>query len=253
MKHSDLTEGNIWKHIYSIALPAVFGQIFNMLYNWVDAYWGGKLGTDALSAFGVTFPIFLFAIAVGQGIAFGGMVLISNALGEKNISVSKHYMKQTVLLSITVGVILCLITIIFSKSLIIFWGVQGRALELSVSYIQILAIGIPFLLVFFGINTSLISQGNTKFMRNILIMNFMVNLGLDPLLMYGFTLGNIIIIPSMGIQGIAMATVLVQMLGAILAWIKIQNMESTKWKKGDSNIPQISSGIQIIKYGLPTF
>lgn len=251
-RKSDLTQGSIWKHILRIATPAILGQIFSSLYNWVDTFWGGRISTDALAAFSLSFPPFLLAIAAGQCFAGGGMVLVSNALGAKETTHAKSYLKQTVLSSALGGVVIMCLVLLFGKEMLMVLGAKDQVLRYSVEYLSILSIGMPFMMIFFALNIGFVSQGNTKFMRNILIMNTLINLGLDPLFLYGWKIGAITIIPAMGVKGIALATVIVQIIGVIIAWKKIQENSITKWenKKIVLELPIIK---QILILGMPTF
>lgn len=257
-KKSDLTQGNIWKHIFTIATPAIVGNLFNSLYNWIDTFWGGKISIDALAAFSMTFPVFLLAIAVGQCFGAGGMVLVSNSLGAKKVSEARYYMKQVVLNAGFAGLSIMIITLTLGKYMLILLGAKDQVLIYGLQYLNTLAFGMPFLMLFFALNISLTSQGNTRFMRNVLIMNTFINLGLDPLLMYGVNFGGIQIIPKLGITGIALATVFVQFLGVIIAWNKIQSDKITHWKSEHSNtieFPKFDwhATKNIIRYGTPTF
>lgn len=249
---TDLTQGNIWHHIYRIATPVIWGQIFNSLYNWIDTYWGGKISSETLAAFSITFPIFLVSIAMGQCIAGGSMVLVSNAFGAKETDKAKHYLKQAVLLSIVIGAVMLIVILLLGKTLLSLLGAEGVVLQNGIDYLYVLAFGFPFLMIYFALNTGLIAQGNTKFMRNVLILNAGINFLLDPLFLYGFDIGGVTIIPAMGIKGIALATVLVQILGAVIAWYKIQSLESTRWIKGDSLKIERKTAGSILKYGLPS-
>lgn len=180
------------------------------------------------------------------------MVLISNALGEKDEEASKEYLAQASMFSFCIGVLVTLLVISFDRYLLLFLGAEGQVLEYGEQYIGTLSLGFPFLILLFTLNSGFTSRGNTKFIRNIYIMNVCINLVLDPLLLYGFSLGNTQIIPAMGIRGIAVATVLVQALGAILAFIKAVHDRDLPNRLNQYR-PSLQCFKRIIHYGLPSF
>lgn len=253
ISQSNLTQGNIWRHIINIASPVMIGYIFNTFYNWIDTFWGSKISTEALSSFSISFPVFLFVIAIGRGIASGGIVLISNALGYKNYKEAKKYLFHTVLSGFLAGLLLTSIVLLLSKSIVTLFGATGNTHMYSVQYLTILSLGFPFLLMFSALNAEFISRGNTKFMRNVFILNAVINFGLDPLLLYGCKIGNSTIIPEMGIGGIALATVFVHLLGFFLALKKIQHNPISRLNIYLFSKIEWYTIFKIIKYGLPLF
>ncbi len=248
----DLSNGDILSSIKIIALPAMLGQFFNSMYNWIDTFWGGKISADALSAFAASFPIFLLSLALGQLCSGGAMVLISNALGEKREQDSKDYLAQASVLSLVIGVVTVVVIQIVCEPLLAFQGASGQVLTYAVQYTRILLYGFPFLMLTFTLNSGLTSRGNTKFMRNIFIMNVCINMLMDPLLLYGLSFGGVQIIPAMGIGGIALATVIVQVLGAVIL-LKKCFQDDMLPRSISCFAPRIQCYRSIIVYGLPSF
>ena len=252
IKNLDLSSGDIISSIKVIAVPAMLGQFFHSMYNWIDTFWGGKISSEALSAFAAVFPIFLLSLALGQLFAGGSMVLISNALGEKKVQYSKDYLAQALILSIVVGIIIVACIQIFGRHLLILQGAHGQVLAYALDYIKILSFGFPFLMITFILNSGLTSRGNTKFMRNIFIMNVSINMFLDPLLLYGISFGDIQFIPPMGIAGIALATVIVNILGATIFYIKCYKDDILP-RMISCYAPRLKYYKEITIFGLPSF
>ncbi len=248
----NLTNGSILKHMIHIATPAMWGLFFGSLYNWIDTFWGGKISTDALAAFSLSFPIFLASIGVKQCIFSGSMVIISNSLGANEKEKAQYYLEKAVILGFFVGIIAMIGIWITARPLLRLLGGQGEVLELAWDYLKILAISIPFMISAEALNSGLISRGNTRFQRNLYIMNAFINLGLNPLLLYGVSFGNITIIPSMGIQGIALATVIIYALGAILILRKILRNHNIRTDSLRRYTITVKDSASILYYGLPS-
>lgn len=250
---SDLTQGNIRGHMLRIALPSMTGYIFNSLYNWIATFWGGKISTAALAALSATFPVFLISIAIGQCMFTGALIIISNALGAKDDARARHYAEQAVGLSVILGVVSAVVLAASARPILVLLGAEGNTLELSLQYITTVSWGIPFQVFAMTCVAALISRGDTKFQRNVFILNAFLNVWLTPLFMYGIRIGGVSIIPKMGMHGIALATVIVQVLGAALIFRKVVSQNFIRVDSIRRFFINFSSGARIVFYGLPTF
>lgn len=202
---TDLTQGSISRHFLRIGIPASTGLLFNTLYNVTDTWYGGKISTDALAGLSLSFPAFLIILALGGGIGTASVVLISNAIGAKKHEKTLLYFTQSLFLGSILAVLLLGFRQLYVRPLFALMGATGGAMDMAVAYMEMIILGIPFFLLNNILNSMLNARGNTKSYRNVLIAGFFINLGLDPLFLYGFG-----IIPAMGIGGVALATVLVQ-------------------------------------------
>jgi putative MATE family efflux protein len=208
--HMNLIEDPIPKLIKDIAVPASVGFFFNTMYNVVDIYYVGMLSTEMVAALSLTFPMFFIILAFGIGIGQGATALIANAMGENNQNRVMILAIQSFSFTILMALIISIIGIMLAPTLLGILGATDTYLDYALSYINIVYLGSVFLLVQFTINASLNAKGDTKTFRNVLIVSFVLNLGLDPWLMFG-GLG----IPAMGIKGVAVATVIIQALGSV--------------------------------------
>lgn len=205
----DLVNDPIPKLVRHIAVPASIGFFFNTMYNIVDTYFAGRISTDALAAMAASFPIFFIIIALGSGIGQGTTALIANALGENKTEKGHHYTLQSVSFGIGTAFILTLLGLWSAPYLFRFLGAEERYLDLSLAYMNVVLLGTVAFLLQSILNSTLNALGDTKTFRNVLIAGFLMNCFLDPCFMYGW-LG----LPAMGIRGLAVATVLIQILGS---------------------------------------
>ncbi len=233
---TDLTEGNISKHIKTIAIPASIGFFFNTMFNVVDTYFGGKLGDDALAGLSASFPAFFIIIASSTGIATATTALVANHLGKKDEVKAKEYYTQGIFMGIVSAVILTIIGLVFARPLLGIMNLPVTVLDFATDYLDIIFLGTIFFILASILNSYLNAQGNTRIFRNLLIIAFFLNVILDPWFMYG-GFG----VPAMGIQGIALATVFTQIIECLylLYYLKTHNILSGNIRKFTINLSYI--------------
>lgn len=203
---------------WRIALPASVGMFFNTMFNFVDTYCAGLLGTDALAALSVSFPLFFMMIAVGSGLSQGATALIANAIGKTRLTEARHIFAQSLVFALVAGLILSVLGLWTAPALFRKLGADGVYLEQTLRYMNVIFIGAPFFVLSMAVNAGLSSQGETRPYRNVLIAGFFANSMLNPLLMWGTPLS-----PPMGVGGIALATVLVQIGSCVYLWKKVRS------------------------------
>ncbi len=219
-KKSDLTQGNIL-HLYAhIGVPASLGFIFNTFYNITDTWYGGQISSSALAGLSLSFPAFFSILALGMGIGTASVVLISNAIGAKKNKDVVLYFTQSLLLAAILSIVLFSFRNLYVVPLFKLMGASGESLDMAAGYMKTILSGVPFFILNNTLNSMLNARGDTKSYRNVLIAGFFINLVLDPLFLYGFW-----IIPPMGISGIALATVLVQVMAFFYLLRQISKIE----------------------------
>jgi len=203
----DLVSDPIPKLVRQIAIPASIGMIFNTMYNIVDTYFGQFLATEGLAALSLSFPLFFVIIAAGSGIATGATALISNALGAGDTERAAQYQVQAISFGILASAVLAIVGLLVAPAAYRFMGARGAVLDLGMQYMRVILMGTGFFLLNAIVNAGLTSRGDTRSYRNVLFIGMILNIGLDPLFLFGFApLG----IPAMGAAGIALATVVIQ-------------------------------------------
>ena len=195
--------------IRGIAVPAGVGLLFQTLFNVVDSFWAGFISTAALTALGAAFPVFFMIIVLSVGIGAAAQALIANRLGADDEEGARRLLGQALFLTLVAGLLIALYGLTAADPLLRFLGTSGASLEAGRAYVvPILLFGVVFLLNQ-GLNGWLTAQGDSKSYRNALALGCVLNIGLDPLFMFGVpALG----IPGMGVAGIAIATILIQFM-----------------------------------------
>ena len=246
MNNNGLTDKPIPGLVRKIAIPASIGFFFNTMYNVVDTYYAGFISTQAIAALSVSFPVFFIIIALGSGVSTGATALIANALGEGSKKKATLYSTQAISFGILLSIVLTIIGLIISPPLFRLLGATGNYLTISLQYIYVIFFGTVFFISTYILNAPLQAQGDTKTLRNILVIGFFLNLILDPWFIYG-GFG----VPAMGIAGVALATVLIQLFSTVYILIKVLKTGILTRECYSQLIPRKQEFIDIAKQGLP--
>ncbi len=242
----DLVNEPIPKLIRQIAVPASVGFFFNTMYNVVDTYFAGLISTEGLAALSLSFPIFFILIAVGTGVSQGATALISNSLGADKEDEAFLYFFQSISFGILLAIVLTIIGLVITPSLFELLGAKDSYLKLCTDYMNTILLGTVFILLQSIINAALNAQGNTKTFRNVLIVGFLLNLVLDPWFMFG-GFG----VPAMGIKGLALATIVVQLIGGAYLIVAVTKSKLWKGMHWEELIPKKKHFADIARQGFP--
>jgi putative MATE family efflux protein len=194
-----------------MAIPASVGMFFNTMYNFVDTYCAGQISTNAQAALSMSFPIFFLILSAGSGLQQGATALMANALGAGDPSRARSILAQVISLSCIVGIILSIIGYFAAPALFRYLGAEGNYLHTALQYMNVIMAGGAFFILQMTLNSALNAQGDTKLYRNLLIGCFFANCLLNPWFMHGW-LG----FPAMGVAGIALATVVIQVVSCVI-------------------------------------
>lgn len=242
----DITKDPIPELIRKIAVPASVGFFFSTMYNVVDTWCAKLISTDAQAALALSFPIFFIIIAMGTGISQGATALISNALGEKDHQRAQLFSLQSMSFGALFSVFLTVFGLWATPWMFRFLGAEGDYLTVAVAYMNVILLGTVFFLLQSILNSSLNSQGDTKSFRNVLIIGFLLNVALDPWFLFG-GYG----LPAMGIRGIALATVVIQVFGCVYLVVKLARTDLWHGFRPRCFIPQVKVFREIAGQGFP--
>ena len=215
-----LTTDPIPQLIWRIALPMSVGMFFNTMFNVVDTLCAGWLGTESLAALSLSFPLYFVVFAIGSGISQGTTALLANALGAGDAAEARRVFAQSLLFVTAAGVLLSIVGWLTAPWLFRLLGAEGSYLSTVLDFMNVILAGSVFFLLPMILNSALSAHGTTWVYRNFLIVGFIANIVLNPVLMWGWT-G----LPALGVSGIALATVLVQMGGGIFLWSHVKKAD----------------------------
>ena len=249
MTHShDLTTGPLALHYRKLAVPAAIGMVFSTLYNVVDVFFAGLIGTDAQAGLAISFQAFFIFVTVGFGLSAAMTALVGNAIGAKNDHDASLVATQGVGFAIVASGLLMAAAYFIGPHLLSFISTEGAYRDAGAAYFTILLLSLPAFVIGYGLNGLLQAQGDTVSMQYALIGAFFANIGLNPLMMFG--------IPGvwngLGFDGIAAATVISQTGVMIFIGIRLSRSSILAQKTIANILPNLVVYRQILAQLLPT-
>lgn len=208
MKRIDFENGTITQNILGAALPMLVAQILNLLYNVVDRIYIARIpqvGTTALGAVGLCFPLIVIISAFANLFGSGGAPLFSIERGQKQTERALHVMDTAFTMLCAGGAVLMGLGLAFAWPLLTVFGASADAMTYALPYLQIYLIGTLPSMIAVGMNPFINAQGYSTVGMLSVAIGAVANLLLDPLFI--FALG-------FGVRGAAIATVLSQCLSA---------------------------------------
>ncbi len=207
----DLGKGSIPRLIVSLAVPAVISQLVNMLYNIVDRMYIGHMpdeGVLALTGLGLCFPIIMLVSAFSALFGMGGAPLAAIEMGKGNTQKAERIMGNCTLCLGIVAVILTVGLLMYGRPILFLFGASDQTIDYALQYLNIYAAGTIFVQIALGLNMFISTQGFAKYSMMTVVIGAVINIVLDPILIYGL---------DMGVRGAAYATVISQAVSAF--WV----------------------------------
>ena len=208
MKRIDFDNGKITTNIFQAALPMLVAQILSLLYNIVDRIYIARIpdiGTTALGAVGLCFPIIVIITAFSNLFGSGGAPLFSIERGRGDKKRAGMIMNTSFFMLTVCAIVLMCIGFLFARPILVLFGASKNALIYAYPYIMIYLIGTFPSMIITGMNPFINAQGYAITGMYSVVIGAIANIILDPLFIFAFHLG---------ICGAAIATVLSQCLSA---------------------------------------
>ncbi len=243
---TNLEKGKISSLLFKLSLPAIIAQIVNVLYNMVDRIFIGRLpsGDIAMAGVGIAFPIILIVSAFSALIGSGGAPLCSIKMGEKDNDGAEKIMSNSFSMLIIIGIILTVIFLIFKEPILWAFGASEATIGYAEDYLTIYLIGTVFVQIALGMNPFINTQGFAKMGMYTVMIGAAINIVLDPIFIFVF---------SMGVKGAALATIIAQMVSALwVLWFLFGKKSILKLKK-NYLIPKFNIVISILGLGVSPF
>lgn len=211
----NLTEGGILKPLVYLSLPIVITNLLQTAYNLADTFWLGRYSTDALAAISFGFPMVFLLISLGMGLSVAGSVLVAQHTGAEETRKAEYAASQTVTFAFVGSLLLGLLSYPFIRPFLDFLGASPDVLPGATAYMQVLALGLPFMFGFFVFISLMRGAGDTITPMLVMLGTVILNVVLDPFLINGWDVGPIAV-PELGIQGAAVATVFSRSLAMVV-------------------------------------
>ena len=233
----------IGKLLFKKAAPTVLIQLITVIYNTADTYFVAKIDTGASAAVGVVFSLMAIIQATGGSIGMGATSLISPMLGQKRVDDASTVGTSAALMSVIAGALIGALGLVFLRPLVSLIGARGEVIPYAEDYARFILIGAPFMTTAFVLNSVLRSEGQAVYSMIAMISGGILNLFIDPLLIFGF---------GMGIAGAALATMISQMTSFfIMAIIFLRDRSIVRLRpKYIGKKPSVY--LHIVRMGVPT-
>ena len=232
----DMGTGSVKKLMLKMAVPALVGQVVNLLYNIVDRIYIGHLpevGGTALTGVGLFTPILMLLTAFAMLAGAGGAPRAAIAMGKGDKEAAEKIMGNCFTVLMILAVVLTSVLYFAAPTLLRLFGASDATLPYAVTYGRIYILGSVFVLTVMGMNTFITTQGFAQISMFTTVIGAVINIVLDPILMFGL---------KMGVAGAAVATVLSQAVSAL--WIlKFLTGKKTILRLKASNLKLVPSVI----------
>lgn len=203
-----MEDDNIGKVIWQFAIPGIIASLISAIYNIVDTGFIGMLNdTLAMAAVSVVFPLFILINAIGQLIGVGSSSYIARLLGAKDKNSADEVASTAIIASIAIGIIFTILTLVFLEPILKMLGATKNVMPYAIEYAKPIAIGASLPIVMPTLANIIRAEGNTKLSAIAVALGAIINIVLDPILMFNF---------NMGVVGASIATVFSQFISVIL-------------------------------------
>ncbi len=206
----DILKGDLKKTILILSLPIMISNLLQSTYNITDTFWVGRLGSYAIAAVTVSFPIVFLIISISMGIAVGSSILIAHAVGkafetkkESDKNKVDVIVTQTFVVLFFVLSVVSILGFVFTPNIVSLLSSDIHVYKSAVIYLKTIFIGLLFMIPYYVFEAALRAIGNTKTPMKFVFISVLINVILDPLMIFG--IGPF---PEMGVFGAALATVI---------------------------------------------
>ena len=206
-KYRMMTEAPIPGLIGKLAVPTIISMLVTSFYNMADTFFVGRIGTSATAAVGVAFPVMSIIQALGFFCGHGSGNSISRKLGAQKNDAAEELAATGFFGGLLLGALVLIFGLLFLTPLSRILGSTDTILPYTKEYLSIILIGAPWMTAQFVLNNQIRFQGNAFYAMIGVGTGAILNIVLDPILIFGF---------QMGIAGAAAATVISQLISFCL-------------------------------------
>lgn len=243
MKNDYLITENPLKALIVFAIPMIIGNLFQQAYTMADSAIVGRLvGEKALAAVGAAYSLTNIFICVAIGGGMGASVIVSQYFGHGNYGKLKKTVYTALVTFLVISVMLGVIGLAFSKNIMIAMNTPVEVLDMSVTYLQIYFLGLPFLFMYNVLSSMFNALGKSRIPLYFLIFSSVFNIVLDWVFVADFALD---------VAGVAWATLIAQGVSALGSFTVLRK-ELKKLEGASDGIFEAEELLPMAKIALPS-
>lgn len=242
--HVDMTRGRPWEKIVAFTVPMLIGNIAQQLYNTVDSIVVGKyVGDNALAAVGSAGPVFNLLLVLFVGISMGAGIMVSQYYGSKDRENLSRTIGSSITLTAAASLLLMIVGTFAIRPLLALLDTPDTIIDWCTSYLMILLWGIAGLAYYNILCGILRGLGDSLSALIYLLIATVINIVLDVWFVAGL---------RMGVPGVALATVIAQMISSVLCVRKLRKMTEFFDLKKQYLKPNRENMMTVLRLGLPS-
>ncbi|MDO4268945.1 MAG: MATE family efflux transporter [Eubacteriales bacterium] len=243
-KYRQMIETPVHKLIPRLAVPTIISMLVTSIYNMADTFFVSQISTSASGAVGIMFSAMAMIQAIGFTLGMGSGNNISRALGDRQEERASLFAATAFFTAGMIGIVILLFGTAFSQQMVYFLGATPTIAPYAQDYARYILIAAPFMLTSFVMNNILRAQGNALFAMVGITTGGILNMILDPILIFGF---------DMGISGAAIATMASQMISFCILLYQCNAHEDCIKIQISKFKPTLAVYGEILHAGLPSF
>lgn len=238
----DIMLGEPKKALLKMSIPLIISLLISSLYNLIDAAWVSGLGADALAGVGFFTPIFMILVGFGNGLGAGASFAISKYIGEENKPKADNASVHSILIDVILSVIITVILLLSLVAILNAMGV-GQTIGYATDYGNIIVVGSIVIILSNALYGIYRGEGDSKRPMYAMMASAILNMILDPILIYHLNLG---------VKGAAIATLIsaVFVILVLFYWFYIKRDTYLKPNLANFNFKKDIS-FDIVKVGIP--
>lgn len=202
-----LTQAPVSRVILTMAVPTIVSMLVTCFYVIVDTYFVGQLNTQSTAAVGIVFPLMSLIQAIGSFFGHGSGAYMSRELGARRTDSASSMATTGLVYALFTGVLIAVVALLFLRPLSLVLGSTATSLPFTEQYMAIILLGAPFQIASFTLNSQLRMQGNARYAMWGIISGALLNVILDPILIFAC---------GLQLRGAALATVIGQLVSVAI-------------------------------------
>ena len=220
LRHRDLmVSGSIDRAILHLGAPAALAALLQAGFLVVDTFWLGRVGAVAIAAASTAGFVMWLAQTLGEGGANGSGAILANAVGADDEAGARRAASAGQTLAVWGSAVVSSIGFATAHAVFVFMGTAGDVSTAGIRYLWVILLGMPAYFVFVWLSAAFRGTGDAQTPLRLLAMAAVVNLVVDPLLIFG--IGPL---PALGVTGAALATIASWLVSAVWGWVLLGRM-----------------------------